>query len=124
MAIITMTLAEAMAKPLTEEQIKMLENLKDREPEPDEDCPEVTEEAIARGDFRVIGRVSDLTTERIKELEAQGTKVPAFIVKQVAEREQRELEIDKQDYDAAMQRYKTNPVSYSLDVIEEELKKK
>ena len=39
-----------------------------------------------------------------------------------AERERRELEIDKQDYYAAMKKYKANPISYSLDEVEKELK--
>ncbi|MBQ8706843.1 MAG: hypothetical protein IJ523_02005 [Succinivibrionaceae bacterium] len=32
--------------PLTAEQIAMLEALKTREPEPDEDCPEITPEML------------------------------------------------------------------------------
>lgn len=32
--------------PLTEEQIAMLEALKNREPVPDEDCPEITPEML------------------------------------------------------------------------------
>jgi len=33
-------------KPLTAEQVKMLEELKDRPVQPDEDCPELTEEQL------------------------------------------------------------------------------
>lgn len=35
-------------KPLTEEQKKMLEALKTRPVEPDEDCPELTEDQLAK----------------------------------------------------------------------------
>lgn len=96
-----------------------LDALRKIEPTPDEDCPALTEEQLKQ-----FYRVSELTTEKIAEMRRQGIKVSEFAARQVAEREQREREIDKQDYDAAMERYNANPISYSLDVIEKELKLK
>lgn len=43
-----------VSTPLTKEQVKMLEALKDRPIEFDEDCPELTEKELAQ-----FGRVSD-----------------------------------------------------------------
>ena len=61
--IVKTTLSEVMSKPLTEEQIRMLEALKDREPEPDEDCPEITPEQFA--EFRRVS--AGRRAERVKQ---------------------------------------------------------
>ena len=61
--IVRTTLDEIMSKPLTEEQLKMLEALKDIEPEPDDECPEITEEQFA--EFKRIS--SDRRAERVKQ---------------------------------------------------------
>ena len=37
------------SKPLTKEQVAMLEALKDRAVVPDEDCPELTDEQLKNG---------------------------------------------------------------------------
>ena len=44
--IVRTILNEVMSKPLTEEQLKMLEALKDIEPEPDDDCPAYSYEEL------------------------------------------------------------------------------
>lgn len=44
--------------PLTEEQKQMLETLKDRPTEPDEDCPELTAEQLAQ-----MTRISEIRRE-------------------------------------------------------------
>ena len=52
-----------VSAPLTPEQREMLEKLKDREPEPDEDCPELTPEQIAQ--FKRVS--ADRRMERTKQ---------------------------------------------------------
>lgn len=46
--IVRTTLEEVLSKSLTEEQMKMLEALKNITPEPDNECPEITAEQFAR----------------------------------------------------------------------------
>ena len=61
--IVKTTLDEVMSKPLTDEQIKMLEALKDIEPEPDDECPEITPEQFA--EFKKLS--ADRRAERVKQ---------------------------------------------------------
>lgn len=52
-----------LSKPLSDEQKKMLEALKTRQVQPDEDCPELTEEQISK-----LVRVSEINrNERRKQ---------------------------------------------------------
>lgn len=60
--IVTRT-SEDLKKPLTEEQCRMIESLKVREPEPDDDCPEITPEQFA--EFKRVS--ADRRSERVKQ---------------------------------------------------------
>lgn len=61
--IVRTTLKEVMSKPLTDEQRKMLEALQDKEPVPDDDCPEITSEQFA--EFKRVS--ADRRAERVKQ---------------------------------------------------------
>ena len=54
-------------KPLSDEQIKMLEALKTRPDQPDEDCPELTEEQMSKL-VRVLEEPNKETKEAIEEV--------------------------------------------------------
>ena len=77
---VTKTFGEIINTPLTEEQKEELRALKDREPEPDEDCPELTPKQIEefkriaaerraeRNKQNITIRVSPQTIEKAKAL--------------------------------------------------------
>ena len=50
-----MIIRKEIKNTISEEQMAMLEALKDREPEPDEDCPELTDEE-ALNNPKIVGR--------------------------------------------------------------------
>lgn len=50
-----MIIRKEIKNTISEEQMAMLEALKDREPEPDEDCPELTDEELSQ--FRRISEI-------------------------------------------------------------------
>ena len=87
--LITKTLDEIMSKPLTEEQLKMLDELKDRPIEPDEDCPAYTFEELMemkrqaderRNKQTVTIRLSPAAVEKAKALGKGYTGILARLI--------------------------------------------
>ena len=50
-----MIIRKEIKNTISEKQMAMLEALKDREPEPDEDCPELTDEKLSQ--FRRVSEI-------------------------------------------------------------------